>query len=85
MTPAGKGLVRACDQLGVMIDVSHLNEEGGNECQERREQLQKDQSLKLSPQFVLRVQASSDLLYERLYVFGRALSSIVDCRHLGKR
>jgi membrane dipeptidase len=28
LTPAGKDLVRACDQLGVMIDVSHLNEQG---------------------------------------------------------
>ena len=28
LTPAGKGLVRACNRLGVMIDVSHLNEKG---------------------------------------------------------
>src|SRR5215470_4293574 len=28
LTPAGKDLVRACNRLGVMIDVSHLNEKG---------------------------------------------------------
>jgi membrane dipeptidase len=28
LTDAGKRLVRACDQLGVMIDLSHLNEAG---------------------------------------------------------
>jgi membrane dipeptidase len=28
LTSAGKELVRACNQLGVMIDVSHLNERG---------------------------------------------------------
>ncbi|MBO0710190.1 MAG: dipeptidase [Acetobacteraceae bacterium] len=28
LTPAGKELVRACNLLGVMIDVSHLNERG---------------------------------------------------------
>jgi membrane dipeptidase len=28
LTPAGKDLVRACNRLGMMIDVSHLNEKG---------------------------------------------------------
>jgi membrane dipeptidase len=28
LTPLGKGLVRACNRLGVMIDLSHLNEQG---------------------------------------------------------
>jgi membrane dipeptidase len=28
LTPLGKELVRACNRLGVMIDVSHLNEQG---------------------------------------------------------
>jgi membrane dipeptidase len=28
LTPVGKDLVRACNRLGVMIDVSHLNEQG---------------------------------------------------------
>jgi membrane dipeptidase len=28
LTPAGKELVRSCNRLGVMIDVSHLNERG---------------------------------------------------------
>ena len=28
LTPAGKDLVRACNRLGVMIDVAHLNEQG---------------------------------------------------------
>ena len=28
LTPPGKDLVRACNRLGVMIDVSHLNEQG---------------------------------------------------------
>jgi membrane dipeptidase len=28
LTPAGQDLVRACNRLGVMIDVSHLNEKG---------------------------------------------------------
>lgn len=28
LTDAGKALVRACNQLGIMIDVSHLNEKG---------------------------------------------------------
>jgi membrane dipeptidase len=28
LTPIGEGLVRACNRLGVMIDVSHLNERG---------------------------------------------------------
>jgi membrane dipeptidase len=28
LTPAGKDLVRACNRLGIMIDVSHLNEQG---------------------------------------------------------
>ena len=28
LTPAGKDLVRECNRLGVMIDVSHLNEQG---------------------------------------------------------
>jgi membrane dipeptidase len=28
LTPAGEELVRACNHLGVMIDVSHLNEKG---------------------------------------------------------
>ncbi|PYE55439.1 dipeptidase [Deinococcus yavapaiensis] len=28
LTPDGKALVRACNRLGVMIDVSHLNERG---------------------------------------------------------
>jgi membrane dipeptidase len=28
LTPAGEDLVRACNRLGVMIDVSHLNEKG---------------------------------------------------------
>src|SRR5712671_4272069 len=28
LTPAGEALVRACNRLGVMIDVSHLNEKG---------------------------------------------------------
>lgn len=28
LTEAGKALVRACNQLGIMIDVSHLNERG---------------------------------------------------------
>jgi membrane dipeptidase len=28
LTPAGKNLVRACNRLGIMIDVSHLNEKG---------------------------------------------------------
>jgi len=28
LTPAGKDLVRACNRLGIMIDVSHLNERG---------------------------------------------------------
>ena len=28
LTPAGKDLVRACNQLSIMIDVSHLNEQG---------------------------------------------------------
>ncbi len=28
LTPVGKDLVRACNRLGIMIDVSHLNEKG---------------------------------------------------------
>ena len=28
LTPAGKALVRACNELGVLVDVSHLNEKG---------------------------------------------------------
>jgi len=28
LTPAGKDIVRACNRLGVMVDVSHLNERG---------------------------------------------------------
>lgn len=28
LTPAGKDLVRTCNTLGIMIDVSHLNEQG---------------------------------------------------------
>jgi membrane dipeptidase len=28
LTPEGKDLVRACNRLGIMIDVSHLNEKG---------------------------------------------------------
>jgi membrane dipeptidase len=28
LTPAGKELVRACNRLGIMIDLSHLNERG---------------------------------------------------------
>lgn len=28
LTDAGRGLVRACNQLGIMLDVSHLNERG---------------------------------------------------------
>jgi membrane dipeptidase len=28
LTDAGKGLVRACNELGILIDVSHLNEAG---------------------------------------------------------
>ena len=28
LTDAGRALVRACNQLGIMIDVSHLNEQG---------------------------------------------------------
>ena len=28
LTPAGKDLVRACNRLGIMIDLSHLNEKG---------------------------------------------------------
>jgi membrane dipeptidase len=28
LTPAGKDLIRACNRLGMMIDVSHLNEKG---------------------------------------------------------
>jgi len=28
LTPAGKDLVRSCNRLGIMIDVSHLNEKG---------------------------------------------------------
>lgn len=28
LTPAGKALVKACNQLGVMIDLAHLNEKG---------------------------------------------------------
>lgn len=28
LTDAGKALVRACNELGIMIDVSHLNEQG---------------------------------------------------------
>lgn len=28
LTDAGKGLVRACQELGVLIDLSHLNEQG---------------------------------------------------------
>ena len=28
MTDAGKALVRACNRLGIMLDVSHLNERG---------------------------------------------------------
>jgi len=28
LTDAGKALVRACDELGIMIDLSHLNEKG---------------------------------------------------------
>jgi membrane dipeptidase len=28
LTPAGKQLVRTCNRLGIMIDVSHLNEQG---------------------------------------------------------
>jgi membrane dipeptidase len=28
LTPAGKALVRACNELGILIDVSHLNEKG---------------------------------------------------------
>ncbi|TMV94066.1 membrane dipeptidase [Thioclava sp. BHET1] len=31
LTPAGKDLVRACNQLGIMIDLSHLNEKGFND------------------------------------------------------
>src|SRR5262249_45235509 len=28
LTDAGKALVRACNQLGIVVDVSHLNEKG---------------------------------------------------------
>jgi len=28
LTPAGKDLVRLCDELGILIDLSHLNEKG---------------------------------------------------------
>ena len=28
LTDAGRGLVRACNRLGIMLDVSHLNEQG---------------------------------------------------------
>ncbi|MDX1540818.1 MAG: dipeptidase, partial [Geminicoccaceae bacterium] len=28
LTEAGKGLIRACNQLGILIDLSHLNEKG---------------------------------------------------------
>jgi len=28
LTEAGKGLVRACNELGIMLDLSHLNEKG---------------------------------------------------------
>ena len=28
LTDAGKALVRACDELGIMVDLSHLNEKG---------------------------------------------------------
>ena len=28
LTPAGKALVRACNELGILVDLSHLNEKG---------------------------------------------------------
>jgi membrane dipeptidase len=28
LTPAGKALVRACNELGILVDISHLNEKG---------------------------------------------------------
>ena len=28
LTPAGKDLVRACNELGILVDISHLNEKG---------------------------------------------------------
>jgi membrane dipeptidase len=28
LTPAGKTLVRACNELGILVDISHLNEKG---------------------------------------------------------
>ncbi len=28
LTPAGKALVRACNEMGILVDVSHLNEKG---------------------------------------------------------
>ncbi|MDO9065958.1 MAG: membrane dipeptidase, partial [Chloroflexota bacterium] len=28
LTPAGKGLVRACNRLGIVVDLAHLNERG---------------------------------------------------------
>ncbi|MGH7922204.1 MAG: dipeptidase [Candidatus Dormibacteraceae bacterium] len=28
LTPLGKDLVRACDEMGIMVDLSHLNEKG---------------------------------------------------------
>jgi len=31
LTPAGQELVRACNRLGIMLDVSHLNEKGFND------------------------------------------------------
>ncbi len=31
LTPAGQDLVRACNGLGIMLDVSHLNEKGFND------------------------------------------------------
>ncbi len=31
LTEAGKALVRACNELGVMIDLSHMNEQGFND------------------------------------------------------
>lgn len=31
LTDAGKRLIRACDELGIMIDLSHMNEKGFND------------------------------------------------------